>query len=247
MSKRENIHEPGTGIWFISSSEFTKWRDGQIRSLWLQGIPGAVKTILCSTIIDEIERFCATQSEYCFAYFYFDFSDKKKQIVDSFLRSMMAQLLLNCQDIPHDVQSFYDSYKRNQPSLDDLFKVLLSLLKTFSRTYILIDALDECCEREEMINHLKYLTRSSDLMNLFITCQKEQDVIMELQSDVEIVKRIPNAKIDADVELYVCKHLDKDLSLKRCLPVRGEVIKALVEGSNGMYIPALILANQGWQ
>ena len=90
-----NRHEPGTGIWFISSSEFTKWRDGQIRSSWLQGIPGAGKTILCSTVIDEIERFCATRSEYCFAYFYFEFSDKKKQIVDCFLRSMIAQLLLN--------------------------------------------------------------------------------------------------------------------------------------------------------
>ena len=89
-----NLHEPGTGSWFINSSEYIKWRDNEVQSLWLQAIPGAGKTILCSTIIDDIKEFCTSRPEYCFAYFYFDFGDRMKQTVDSFLRSIIIQLFI---------------------------------------------------------------------------------------------------------------------------------------------------------
>jgi len=236
-------HEPGTGSWFISSSEFVKWRDNKIRSLWLQAIPGAGKTILCSTIIDEIKTFCATQSEYRFAYFYFDFSDKKKQIVDSFLRSIIIQLFLYHQNIPIDIQSLYNTCHGDQPTLDALIKILLSLLTTSSRTYILIDALDECCERGEMVDLLKQLILSSSSMNLLITSRKEQDIITILQCHIDVVRCIQSAKVDADVELYIQNCLRRDPTLKRCLPVREDVIKALVEGANGMCIPSIVPVN----
>ena len=237
-----NSHESGTGAWFIDSSEFVNWRDNQIRSLWLQGIPGAGKTILCSTIIDNIENFCVDQSGYHFAYFYFDFNDNKKQLVDSFLRSVIIQLSVLQPDIPIDVQSLYDTCRGNQPTNDALIKTLLSLLKISSQAYILIDALDECCEREKMMDLLKHLISSSS-MNLLITSRKEQDIITNLQSHIDIVRCIQSAKVDADVDLYVRKCLDKDAKLKRCLPVRDEVIKTLVEGANGMYLPAIIFTN----
>ena len=238
-----NAHEPDTGSWFINSSEFVKWRDNEVRSLWLQGIPGAGKTILCSTIIDEIQKYCINRSEYCLAYFYFDFNDKKKQIVDNFLRSVIIQLLVYRQDIPIDIQSLYDSCRGNQPTRDALITTLLSLLKTSSRTYIMIDALDECCERDEMVDLLKHLILSSDSMNLLITSRKEQDIIMNLQCHIDIVICIQSAKVNADVDLYIRKCLDTDTKLKRCLPVREEVIKALVEGVNGMYLPSIVPIN----
>jgi NACHT domain len=238
------IHEPGTGNWFISSSDFVKWRDNKIRSLWLQAIPGAGKTILCSTIIDEIKEFCANRSEYRFAYFYFDFSDKKKQIVDSFVRSIIIQLFGYHQNIPIDIQSFYNTSHENQPPLDALIKILLSLLSTSSRTYILIDALDECCERGEMVDLLKHLILSSNSMNLLITSRKEQDIITKLQCHIDVVKCIQSAKVDADVELYIQNCLSRDSTLKRCLPVREQVIKALVEGANGMCMPSIVPINR---
>jgi hypothetical protein len=233
-------YEPGTGIWFVESSDFIEWRDNQNRSLWLQAIPGAGKTILCSTIIEEVRKFCKAQPEYRCTYFYFDFADEKKQVVTSFLRSIIMQLFDDRQEIPNEVQSLYDSHKGNQPMPEALVKTILSLIKTFPQTYILIDALDECRERKEMVKILKELISSSNSFNLLITSRKEQDIITELQRHIQVIKCIESAKVDADVELYVHRYLDKDSTLKRCRPVKNEVTKALVEGSNGMYISAIV-------
>jgi hypothetical protein len=230
-----NAHEPETGSWFINSSEFFKWRDNEFRSLWLQGIPGAGKTILCSTVIDEIQKYCITRPEYQSAYFYFDFNDNKKQVIDSFLRSVIIQLFVYRQDIPVDVQLLYDSCHGNQPTRNALITTLLSLVKTSGPTYILIDALDECCERDKMIDLLKHLILSSYSLNILVTSRKEQDIITDLQCHIDIVISIQSAKVDADVDLYIRKCLDSDARLRRCLPIREDVIKALVKGVNGMY------------
>jgi hypothetical protein len=228
------LYEPGTGVWFTHSSDFIKWRDNQVHSLWLQAIPGAGKTILCSTIIEEIQKYCDDQSEYRCTYFYFDFADEKKQIMTSFLRSIIIQLFDDRLDVPNQVQSLYDSYEGKEPTSEALFQTLLSLIKTFRQTYILIDALDECCERVEMMNLLKRLILSSNSINLLITSRKEQDIITELQPHIEVVKCIESAKVDADVMLYIHQRLETDKTLKRCHSLREEVTNALVEGANGM-------------
>jgi len=172
-------HQADTGNWFIGSTDFADWRDNKIRSLWLQGIPGAGKTILYSTIVEEVTTFCATRSHEL-AYFYFDFNDVEKQIVDNFLRSVILQIFIRRSDIPSDIQSLYDQCRGSQPTREALVATLLSLLKSSTRTYVLIDALDECSERSEMVNLLKQLINLSDNMNLLITSRKEQDIVTEL-------------------------------------------------------------------
>jgi hypothetical protein len=54
-------HEPGTGEWFINSHEFSYWMLPGC-SLWLHGIPGAGKTVLCSTIIENVKKRCSPES-----------------------------------------------------------------------------------------------------------------------------------------------------------------------------------------
>jgi hypothetical protein len=199
-------HEPGTGKWFIDSEDFISWKENKIRSrsLWLQGIPGAGKTILCSTIIHQIETFCTTREGYAHAYFYFDFNDTQKQVVDSFLRSAIIQLFTRRSDIPTDVLSLYNQCQngRCQPGREPLIATLLSLFKLSAQTYILIDALDECSDRFDAVNVLKRLI-SSDSMNLLITSRKEQDIISVLQPHIDAVLSIQSAKVDADVAFYV--------------------------------------------
>src|SRR6266516_705343 len=45
-------HESMTGHWLLDSKAFAQWSTAQQSSMWIYGIPGAGKTILCSTVID---------------------------------------------------------------------------------------------------------------------------------------------------------------------------------------------------
>jgi len=47
---------PGTGRWILKTEKLQNWREAQFpiySSLWINGIPGAGKTILASVIIDD--------------------------------------------------------------------------------------------------------------------------------------------------------------------------------------------------
>jgi hypothetical protein len=70
-------HEPTTGDWFIKSAAFTAWKSAQKSWLWLHGIPGAGKTVLCSTIIDHVKPLLRPETQ--FAYFYFDYNEGDSQ------------------------------------------------------------------------------------------------------------------------------------------------------------------------
>ena len=71
-------HEPTTGDWFLRSEIFAASTEGNVKSVWLYGIPGAGKTILCSTIIERLKDICLVKTGHQLAYFYFDFSDANK-------------------------------------------------------------------------------------------------------------------------------------------------------------------------
>src|SRR5271168_5040350 len=44
-------HEHGTGNWFLESKAFNDWKTTPGSFIWLHGIPGAGKTIICSSAI----------------------------------------------------------------------------------------------------------------------------------------------------------------------------------------------------
>src|ERR1700733_4820680 len=62
--------QDGSGLWFLKINAFAKWKKKENSFLWLYGIPGCGKTILSSTIIEDLKRTLPRQS---LLYFYFDF------------------------------------------------------------------------------------------------------------------------------------------------------------------------------
>jgi len=84
---------------------FLSWAHGDISKMWLHGIPGARKTIVCSTVIEYVHSLCQNGDEY--AYFYFDFSDPKKQVMGGFIKSMIIQLCARKDQVPEIVGNLY--------------------------------------------------------------------------------------------------------------------------------------------
>ncbi|KAG9230959.1 hypothetical protein BJ875DRAFT_339163, partial [Amylocarpus encephaloides] len=56
------------------------------------GIPGCGKTILSSTVTEDILNTYANDPGIVVAYFYFDFTDKEKQKSELMVRSLISQL-----------------------------------------------------------------------------------------------------------------------------------------------------------
>jgi hypothetical protein len=136
-------------------------------------------------------------------YFYFDFRDDKKQLVDTMLRSVVFQLSGQSLNPYAGLNSQYEKLSQGQtlPTTQDLLGILDQLLLEFRRTYIVLDALDECRDTDlplliELFSKLRTWTESS--LHLLLTSQPRyifavafegvQRVIMEsktTQKDIE--------------------------------------------------------------
>ncbi|KAH7019752.1 ankyrin repeat-containing domain protein [Ilyonectria destructans] len=233
-------HEPYTSRWIFQAKEFRSWTDTPGESLWLRGIPGAGKTILCSTIIDHVLQQWNHKPGVKVAYFYFDFSDLKKQNVAGFLKSVVYQLIFSEPTISDSAAALYDKCNGvTEPGLDELLAVIMTEISSSERTFLLIDALDECPKDERPVFFDTLFNSKSPLpsnLSLLITSRRESDIEAVLQPSMSNTVWIQSSVVDADVRIHVSNSISRDSRLSRWKPaVRDEMLDAIVKGSNGMF------------
>ena len=232
------IHEPTTGNWFIQTNAFLKWKNSIRSSLWLTGIPGAGKTVLCSTIIEHVKGLCQRNAHSQIAYFYFDFNDPQKRTIVGMLRSMIVQLCAGEAQLSIRVHDLYNQCNdgNEQPTLKDLIKTLFSLLENGKGTYLIMDALDECSEREKLMDVIDQIIKNPSLyVNLLMTSRKEQDILEGFQDVIDFQIDLKGDGIDTDIELHIRKRLENDKRLRKWNSlIKQEILEALITGAHGM-------------
>lgn len=230
--------EPTTGDWFIRSESFVNWTTSQTASLWLHGIPGAGKTVLCSTIIEHVKGLCIPNSLDQYAYFYFNFNDRPN--AGSMLSCIIADLCDRKRLVSPQLHQLYRQCDNGQvaPKLPDLIQFFTSPLASTHRTFILLDALDECPSGPDRDNLLEVLTVMISMgnLNILLTSRREKDIAEELEGLANLVIiDLKSGGLDSDIELYVQNRLVQDRKLQRWDPdPKQKIQKALVDGANGM-------------
>lgn len=232
--------EPNTATWVFDTPTFKEWlsaADGTI--LWLHGIPGAGKTILCSSIIERLRTSYQAREDYAVLYFYFDFSDGAKQSVASMVKSLIYQLVSSSTSGPPD--SAMELYTKcnagaDAPTVDELIGTFTSLLESSRRIFLCVDALDECAASDwsQFFHFLRCCVLGGNL-DIAITSRKEAGIERELTEQAKFIVPIESAIVDADVRKYTQNIISRDAILSKWRPnVRQEIIDAIVDGSQGM-------------
>jgi ankyrin repeat domain-containing protein 50 len=226
----------GTGQWFLNSSAFESWLDWSCRSLWVNAIPGSGKTILCSTIIDHV--LSHQRPDEAIAYFYFDFSDSSRQKLNACLRSLLAQLCSALPSMPQvvvDLMNLSESSARNGFLKDDeLVSAFLSVCSGDSRCRVVIDALDENTDQQDLMDSIKALAECPNI-SLLTTSRKDRNIEDVLSEVMDVSITLNSTNVDKDIGAYVVECLQKDSKLKkRPLHVKKCIEDALTSKSKGM-------------
>jgi hypothetical protein len=234
--------QAGTGLWFIDSEQYKTWRTNSASSIWLYGIPGCGKSILSSTILESVRQYCLDSSGKVVAYFYFDFNDAQKQTPDMMIRSLTYQLLQQCLTMPPSLEMLFSSCQsgNRQPSLDSLLDVLHTMLLQLPQSYLVLDALDECSERVELMQVIERIIGwKHERLHLLVTSRKEREIEISLECivDVQNIISIQREVVDNDIYIYVRQRLADDIRLRKWKnnpSVRDEIEKTLMTGAHGM-------------
>ena len=225
----------GTGSWYIDGEDFDRWTKEPNSISWLRGIPGCGKTVLSATIIERLTDLCSHDQDHVLAYFYFSFDDQAFQKVNGMLRSIITQLCSQCTSIPYCVEFLYSKCTegRSQPlplTSNNLREMLCQLFGCFTQIYIVLDALDECTERHDLVPVLEGIAGwQKPQLHLSTTGRKEVDLEQCMGNLTNEADRIgiQGMPVAADISSYVLGRLRTDRRLKRWH--KAELQKEIVE------------------
>ncbi|KAK6340259.1 hypothetical protein TWF730_002023 [Orbilia blumenaviensis] len=157
-----------------------------------------------SLLDEELEATTETKekSRIGIAYVYCDYRQAMEQTALNILTSLMVQLvhqsLPSTEDdsdpndgpsLPSAVEALRQEYRRYGliPSIDKIAKAIKSMATTtFSRVYIVIDALDECetsaHDRQDLLRHI-FRLRAEANINIFATSKHVPVIMQQLESE----------------------------------------------------------------
>lgn len=234
------LRHPGTGLWLIESDEFRTWLSCSRAKLWCYGIPGAGKTVLASSVIQEVLG--RSSSNIAVAFFYCDYRNAATQDPRNILGSLGCQFALQDEQSFGKLRAFYEKHNpANQPSIDfsmeGLSDLLIEMASNFNDAMIVVDALDECGTQNKLVTRLlsglNDNSATGNIKTLFLSRDE-----LEIRESLEGYDQVSIAARSSDLRLFVAAEIElrtrnKDLRIKDEL-LKQEIMERLVQGADGM-------------
>ncbi|KAF2807096.1 purine and uridine phosphorylase [Mytilinidion resinicola] len=214
----------GTGQWFLDSAQFQAWLKTDKQTLFCPGIPGSGKTFITSIVIDYLQTNYENSNV---AYLYCKVNQQDQQTLEGLLGSTLKQLVRKQFPLPKIVVDLYDQHKAKQsrPELTEISTVLRSIISLGSRSFIIIDALDECQNhlgcRDDFLEQI-FTLQTNARVNIFATSRPEE---VQTKFSKSIVREI--IATDEDMKTY----LDDQISQETVKEVE-DALKDLAKGEN---------------
>ncbi|PMD31117.1 hypothetical protein L207DRAFT_592050 [Hyaloscypha variabilis F] len=233
------LRQPGTGVWFTDGTEFRAWLSTDASKLWVNGIPGAGKTILISSVIQEIEK--GVESSHALAFFYCDYKDPETHYPSTILGSLAKQLVLQDERCYAELGEFcldhttgYGSVR--VPTPEEVAELIRKISKHFQTTMIIVDGLDEITnDRAYVTRLLRDLNTEGGHIKTLFASRPEVDIGYELEDFVQI----SIAAMSSDIRLYVASEIERRTREKRWRirdpSLKDHIMKTLVDEADGMF------------
>ncbi|KAL7273972.1 hypothetical protein RUND412_003153 [Rhizina undulata] len=172
--------------------------------------------------------------------------EKDRQDPLSILSTLVKQLSLLMSpegSLPQPVVSIFKKHepKSGKLQLSESQELIASLAKTFIRTTIVIDALDECDtqSRNELLTALKVIMKlSARGIKIFVTSRPADDIELKLEGVPKVY--IHSSDNSGDIAAFVRAEVEKCISEKLLLrgsvtlELKESIIKKLAKPADGM-------------
>ena len=239
MSRK--LRSPGTGLWLTDGQEFKQWLETENARLWFYGIPGAGKTVLASSVIEEALRKSGPTT--AVAYFYCDYKDIVTQDLSNILCSLAYQFAKQDEESFAKLRDFYTTNNpEHRPDVkydsEDLLDLVRAVTLVFNCAMIIVDALDECGKNTPMVvDALASLNDGEDITVKTVFLSRNE---IEIHERLEKYTKVSIAAKSSDLKLYVGAEIDLRMRQNRLRirdqSLKGHILERLVEGADGMYV-----------
>lgn len=233
LSRRQE----GTGQWLLSSTEFQQWCETRKQNLFCTGIPGSGKTILTAIVIERLYDHFKGDAKIGIAYLYCNYQRTEEQETVDLLANVLKQLTQCLPTIPNTLQSLYDNLNRKaaRPTLKDITTTISSVVSLQERSFIVVDALDECQPTRNALKLLAVLhaLQTDCGLNVFATSRHIPEIVERFNVVNSVLVEIRAS--DEDLRRYMEEHIaELPRFVKSRVELRNQIFAEIIKFVDGM-------------
>ncbi|PBK87439.1 hypothetical protein ARMGADRAFT_1085464 [Armillaria gallica] len=243
---------PAPGRWLLCTEPYQLWRSSSFKLddptshlLWVHGKLGIGKTVLASVIVNDLKSMEDVHPNITVAYFYCEHDQTSKMDPLNILGTILYQLISL---LPANSLEIKTLTQRVLPAAASDLKGLLNIvLEHFDRSYIVIDALDEC-PADALQHLLPFLYSLSRKASILVTTRSNAPFIQRaFEGRVQSIV-VTARDVNPDIEQYIQQCIitvddaadpDRDIGPVieiREVSLRTEIVENLIKSAEGMFL-----------
>ena len=226
--------DPGVGKTYIRYS--TKSEPRGMEEKWQELTSRDISSLVIDLLCDQ-----ARGQNAAVACFYCDFATQKEQSPTNMLGALLKQAVGGLEEVPVEIAQTYEDQGNviggRGPQLADIVK-MLQITSSKKRTFICIDALDECLARYrvKVLDSLNQVLQKCPGTRIFITGRPhvQPEIAKSLPGRVKSVSITPRRD---DIIGYLQTRLDEDTipdAMDNCL--EADILEKIPDNVSEMYV-----------
>ena len=184
-----------------------------------------------SIVLNHLQALSEENDSVATTFIYCNYKKQAEQTVSNLVASLLKQIIQGRRAISDNIKSFFERHQRQEarPTLDQLTDALISEIQTYYKVFVVVDALDECCEddatRAMLLEVLRSLPRQ---VNLMVTSRN----LPSIGRDFEGAKRLHIRAKDDDIRAYIEGRIA--LGPRHLKNLQETIVNTIVENAKGM-------------
>ncbi|KAM7214611.1 hypothetical protein V8F06_010010 [Rhypophila decipiens] len=252
----------GTARWLFGQKAYTRWLSDKhgddcesrvpaserrfgTNSLWVQGNPGAGKTVLAAAVVEEL---LATRESSGVYYHFFDFKCPHSCGSSAALRAILSQLLSAKKEDTHLLDTMtFAAYSHDQGQLTATDRDVVELLRLClgEDAIIVLDGIDECTDSEHLIETIVSLSHHLPATRTILFSRVNVPAL-KVSVLTQQIFSMPKSKIGVDIRRFLVTKLDQlledEILPPSCAGEKNELADRLCKGADGMFLWAQLMA-----
>lgn len=238
LRKHLTAHTAGTCQWLRARAEFQQWHDSSDTSLlWIEGVPGSGKSVLCSHQIDWLHD----NGSGPVLHFFFRRTIEANQTPIALVRDWACQLLPHSTSLASGLLDEMTHHPTiNTVPFDTLWGLLIVGIANTQKVYCILDALDELEPGSEYFyENLHALALLNPANTKLMVTTRRLDQTEQIYAGTKYAKvKLKPLNTEEDIAAFVQSRLSSFEFLELDNETRRRLCNTICTLSNGLFLYA---------